>query len=213
MRIERQTPRGPAAATPPQPRLGGVTPAVLAGLLFAAAAGIYAPVFHHPFSSLDDPLCVTENAVVARGLNPSGIAWAFTTFHAANWHPLTWLSHMLDTSLFGMSAGPRLLESALLHGLASALLLQALFRLTGALGPSAFAAAVFALHPVRVESVAWLASRKDVLAELFFALAIDAYARAGRGRRKMAWVPLWMALGLLAKPHPRMPSARPAAAR
>jgi protein O-mannosyl-transferase len=174
--------------------------AILMCLLFAGVMGLYAPVLDHRFLNFDDPVYVTENEVVARGVRAEGIEWAFTTLHSANWHPLTWLSHMLDTSLFGMNAGPRLLENALLHAIASAFLLRALYRLTGALGPSAFAAALFALHPVRVESVAWLAERKDVLAALFFVLALDAYADAGRGRRAMSRVVLWMALGLLAKP-------------
>src|SRR5208282_4215027 len=98
-----------------------------------------------------------------RGLTLGGLVWAFTTFHAANWHPLTWLSHMADCEFFQLNAGAHHAVNALFHAANSALLFVVLWRMTGSIRPAAFVAALFAWHPLHVESVAWVAERKDVL--------------------------------------------------
>ncbi len=143
--------------------------------LFAAVVLVYSQVRTHEFINYDDPLYVTENAHIRNGLTRADVAWAFTTAHDGNWIPLTWLSHMLDCQLFGLQSGLHHLTSVVLHAI-STLLVFALFkRMTGARWPSAFIAAVFALHPLHVESVAWVAERKDVLSALFFVLTLTAY--------------------------------------
>ena len=170
--------------------------------LIAANLIIYAPVRHHDFVRWDDPQYVSENPYVGKGLSWSGLSWALTTGHAANWHPLTWLSHMLDVQLFGLDAGPHHLVSVLLH-IANALLLFAfLHSATGALGRSSFVAGLFALHPLHVESVAWVAERKDVLSTLFLLLTLCAYVLYVREPQLVRYlaVLLLFALGLMAKP-------------
>src|ERR1035437_7627651 len=146
-------------------------------LLAAATLLAYWPVFHCRFLNFDDPDYVTENWVVQRGLTLHGLAWAFTTSHAANWHPLIWLSHMLDCQLFGLGPAAHHATNLLFHILNSLLLFGLLKRMTGALWRSAFVAALFALHPIHVESVAWISERKDVLSTFFGLLSIWAYAR------------------------------------
>jgi tetratricopeptide (TPR) repeat protein len=174
----------------------------IAGLLAAGAAVLYARVAHHPFIYFDDTRYLTENGAVQRGLTWDGVVWAFTTLHASNWHPLTWLSHMLDVQLFGMDAGAHHLVNVLLHAVNAALLFLVLGRMTGAPGRSAVVAALFAVHPLHVESVAWIAERKDLLSTLFGLLALGAYARYVErpGARRYAAVALCLALSLLAKP-------------
>ena len=157
----------------------------------------------HDFVNFDDDDYVYENWHVKRGLTGAGIAWAITTYHAGNWHPLTWLSHMLDCQLYGLKPGGHHLTNVLLHAAAAILLFLALRRMTGALWPSAWVAAVFAIHPLRVESVAWVAERKDVLSGLFFMLTLWFYARYAE--RPASWgryllVVASFALGLTAKP-------------
>ena len=150
----------------------------------------------------DDTRYITENPAVQGGLSAAGVRWAFTTLHASNWHPLTWLSHLLDVSLFGLDARGHHATSVLLHALNAALLFLALERLTGRRWPSAFVAALFGVHPLHVESVAWVAERKDVLAGLFFMLlllAYERYSRRGGTVRYLAVLALF-ALGLAAKP-------------
>jgi protein O-mannosyl-transferase len=162
-------------------------PVLWVGLLLAAAVwGTFYPVLRHEFVNLDDPAYVTANPQVQAGLTWPTACWAFRAVHAGNWHPLTWLSHMLDTQFFGQTpAGPHLVN--LLFHLANTLLLfLALRTMTGALWRPAFAAALFAVHPLRVESVAWVAERKDVLSGLFFMLALWAYARYAQGRKATA---------------------------
>jgi tetratricopeptide (TPR) repeat protein len=184
--------------------------------LAALTVVVYAPVRHYDFVSVDDPVYVSENPVVARGLSWPGVAWAFTSSQAANWHPLTWLSHMLDVQLFGMAPGAHHVTNLVLHVLNTLLLYLLLLRMTGRAGPSAVVAALFAVHPLHVESVAWIAERKDVLSTLFWMLAVWAYlsyvglpafrrgaAAATEGRRRRwsyALMLLWFALGLMAKP-------------
>ena len=140
---------------------------------------IYLPARHHGFIAYDDPDYVSDNARVQNGLSAAGLRWAFTTGHASNWHPLTWLSHMLDAELFGPGpAGPHFVN-ALLHAANTALLFVVLLLLCGGatLWRCAWVAALFALHPLHVESVAWIAERKDVLSAFFFLLSLAAYAR------------------------------------
>ncbi len=171
--------------------------------ILAATWAVYAPVGQHEFVSFDDPDYITSNPHVRRGLSGDGLAWAFRfTLHANNWHPLTWLSHMLDCELFGLDAGRHHLVSVFLHALNAVLLLVALNFMTRAPWPSAFVAALFALHPLRVESVAWVAERKDVLAGMFWMLTLLAYARYVRGPSWQRYVALALTVlaGLLAKP-------------
>ena len=146
-------------------------------LLAAATLLAYWPVFHCLFLNFDDPDYVTDNWVVQRGLTLHGLAWAFITSHAANWHPLTWLSHMLDCQLFGLSPAAHHATNLLFHTLNSLLLFGLLKRMTGALWRSALVAALFALHPIHVESVAWISERKDVLSTFFGLLTLWAYVR------------------------------------
>jgi tetratricopeptide (TPR) repeat protein len=152
--------------------------------------------------SYDDPTYVTENPMVSRGLSLQGIGWAFGAGRASNWHPLTWISLMLDVSLFGLQPGALHVVNVLLHAANGVLLLLLLRRLTGALWPSAMVAGLFALHPMHIESVAWIAERKDVFSTLFGLLTILAYAawtrQPTRGRYAAALV--LFALGLMAKP-------------
>jgi tetratricopeptide (TPR) repeat protein len=188
-----------ARATPTtDPRLPAI--AVALGL---ATLGLYARVRGFPFiDSFDDGAYVTGNPHVTGGLTPANVGWAFTAFTAGNWHPLTLLSHMLDCQLFGVVAGPAHTVNVLLHAANVVLLFLGLAALTGATWRSAFAAGLFAFHPIHVESVAWIAERKDVLSTLFLLLTIGAYARYARTRRALDYA-LTMAslgLGLMAKP-------------
>lgn len=184
-------------------RIGpGAATLVAALLLLAATAAVYAPVRTHEFAGLDVEEYLTGNDAVGRGLTAPGVRWAFTTRHAANWHPVTWLSHQLDVTLFGLAPGRHLVVSAALHAAAALLVLLVFAALTGALWPSAFVAGVFALHPLHVESVAWIVERKDVLSALFWMLTIAAYLGHVR-RRGRWWLPAavgLMAVGLMAKP-------------
>src|SRR5262245_25593557 len=175
---------------------------VAALCLVAANLVVYGRVAGYGFLSLDDDRYVTANPMVLGGLSGKGLIWAFTTFHASNWHPLTWLSHMLDCQLFGAAAGPHHAVSLLIHIASTVVLFLLWTRLTGALLPSFLLAALFSLHPLRVESVAWVAERKDVLGALFWMLTLSAYA-AYVSRAARAWYGATLAvftLGLLAKP-------------
>jgi Flp pilus assembly protein TadD len=164
--------------------------------------GIYAQVIGHQFITLDDPTYIRENPNVNRGVTLAGLAWAFSTFDVANWHPLTWISHMIDCQLFGTNAGRHLLVNMLIHAANTLLIFYFLFRTTHARWPSALVAALFALHPLHVESVAWASERKDTLSTFFGLLSLIAYVRyAGAPSiSRYAWVAITLALGLLAKP-------------
>lgn len=170
--------------------------------LFLLALAVYHQVWRFDFVNFDDPIYVTDNSHVRAGITWAGTAWAFTSYYASNWHPLTWLSHMLDAQMFGMRAGWHHLSSVLIHGLSAMLLFAALKRMTHARWPSAFVAFVFALHPLHVESVAWIAERKDVLCAFFWFLTLWCYARYVEqpSRARYALVLLAFCLGLLAKP-------------
>lgn len=175
---------------------------ILAAVLSVATIGIFGRVLANGFIAYDDPMYLTWNSMVREGVGLRGLAWAFSTFHAGNWHPLTWVSHMADVSLFGMKPWGHHLTSVLLHAVNAALLLLALERLTGQLWRSAIAAALFALHPLRVESVAWAAERKDVLAAFFAIVLLVRYASYARhpSRRSMGILTVVYVLGLMAKP-------------
>ena len=146
---------------------------------------VFGQTLGHEFVNYDDDFYVYENPAVTRGLTLQGIIWAFTHVHCSNWHPLTWVSHMLDCQFYGLSPGGHHLTNILLHTATAILLFLILRQMTGALWRSAFVAAVFAIHPLRVESVAWVAERKDVLSGLFFMLTIGAYARYAQGRSRV----------------------------
>jgi Flp pilus assembly protein TadD len=150
-------------------------PFLLALLLLAATLLLYAPARNFRFLTWDDNVYVTSNSHVPNGLSLATAAWAFTSLEADNWHPLTWLSHLLDSSLFGMDpAGPHCVN-LLIHAANVLLVFFLLYRATGCLGRSFFVAALFALHPLNVESVAWVAERKNVLSTFFFLLAVAGY--------------------------------------
>ena len=174
----------------------------LALILFVLTLALYGRSVAFDFLNYDDDVYVTRNPAVRLGLAPETVRWAFTTDHAANWHPLTWLSHMLDVELFGLEPGAHHLTSAILHALNAALLLLVLSSATKELWPSAFCAAFFALHPLRVESVAWVAERKDVLAGVFWMSTLLAWVRYARrgGWARYAIALGCFVLGLLAKP-------------
>lgn len=171
-------------------------------LLVGATLFAYAPLRENGFVRFDDPIYLTENPHVAAGLSLEGVAWAFTTGHAANWHPLTWLSHMADCQLFGLDPAAHHRTSLLLHAASALVLFFWLSEITRATWKSLFVAGVFALHPLHVESVAWAAERKDVLSTLLGLLSLSCWtswiARGGRWRYGLS-VSLY-ALGLLAKP-------------
>ncbi len=170
--------------------------------LAAATIAAYARVYWNDFIILDDGGYVYGNLNVVTGLSLENLLWAFTTGHEANWHPLTWLSHQADCQIFGVDPGPHHLVNVLLHG-ANALLLFWLFlTLTGAAWRSALVAALFALHPLHVESVAWVAERKDVLSTLFWLLTLHAYVRYVRrpAPKRYLLAILFFTLGLMSKP-------------
>lgn len=163
---------------------------------------LYHPVFHHDFINLDDWQYVLNNREVTTGVTLRGLGWAFTSFHASNWHPLTWLSHMIDVEIYGLDPGGHHGTSFFFHILNTVLLFLILTRMTGAPGKSGIVAALFALHPLHVESVAWVAERKDVLSTFFLFLMLGAYALYVEkpGRWKYGITLVFFTLGLMAKP-------------
>jgi tetratricopeptide (TPR) repeat protein len=170
--------------------------------LYALAMGVFAQTFAHGWANIDDGLYVYENAHIRTGLTVEGLKYAFTQSHGANWHPLTTLSHMIDVQFFGMNPNRHHIASVILH-VANTLLLYVFLKLvTKNAGPSAFAAALFAVHPAHVESVAWIASRKDVLSTLFWLACMLAYLRYTKlpGVRRYCLVTFLMILALMSKP-------------
>ena len=186
------------AAAPPKP--SRTVPILIA--LVALNVFVYWDVQHFAFVNWDDPLYLTENATVQAGLSPANVWWALTTAQSPYWHPLTWLSHMLDVTLYGMDPGPHHVTSLVIHIASTLLLFTVLRRMTKDEGPSAFVAAMFAVHPLHVESVAWLAERKDVLSSFFLLVTIWAYLRYvdRPGWRRYLCVAAAYALALMAKP-------------
>jgi Flp pilus assembly protein TadD len=184
-----------------QPRLVALAIALITLL-------VYLPVCFHDWIFFDDPAYVLDNQIVRQGITRAGIKWAFIGWHASNWHPLTWLSHMLDCQLFGLNPGAQHFVNVLFHAANSALLFVLWHRLTRAFWPSAMVAALFAWHPLHVESVAWIAERKDVLSTFFGLLSLLAYGKyveqrkvpGSRFKVDYALALLFFALGLLAKP-------------
>lgn len=176
--------------------------ALLSLFLVAATMAIYSRVLLNGFVNYDDTLYVTENLHVQQGLTIEGLRWAFTTLDAANWHPLTWLTHMLDVQIYGMNPMGHHATNVLLHGANTLLLFLFLIHATGASWRSFFVAILFGIHPLHVESVAWVAERKDVLSAFFWMLALLAYLRYSRNRcRTTYFTVLWFfAAALLSKP-------------
>ena len=174
---------------------------VLAVVLAGVTAFVYAPVAGFAFVSLDDPLYITGNEWVLRGLDAESIEWAFTQSVGANWLPLTFLSHMLDIEWFGLDPGAHHVTNLVLHIVATLLLFAVLISMTGRSLPSALVAAAFALHPLHVESVAWVTERKDVLSGVFAFGTIAAYLRFARlgGVGRYLVVMILLLLGLMSK--------------
>src|SRR5438093_10791525 len=237
VKLKKASPTRPAASGDSRTRndrlIASVVCILLAGIVWIA----FGQTLHHDFVNYDDGPYVYDNPRRISGLTPGNIQWAFTHVHAANWHPLTTISHMLDCQLYGLQPWGHHLTNILLHAAAAILLFFALRELTGgghaatgigssavasakaddagrdqrsrlqgrgSLWPSAFVAAVFAIHPAHVESVAWVAERKDVLSAVFFMLTLWAYARYARSDRfswrRYATVLVLFALGLMCKP-------------
>jgi len=163
---------------------------------------VFGQTLRHDFVNYDDPRYVYQNTRITNGLNIAAVAWAFTHIHAENWHPLTTITHMLDCQLYGLRAGGHHLTNVLLHAVAVVLLFVVLQQMTGALWRSAFVAAVFAIHPLHVESVAWIAERKDVLSGVFFVLTLMAYTHYARAPSIWRYliVAFAFALALMSKP-------------
>ncbi len=180
------------------PRFEAVLFAVLAlSILFS-----YGNILTHAFTGYDDDKYVTENPQVQQGMTTENILWAFRSIHASNWHPLTWLSHMLDVELFGMNSGGHHFTSLLLHLLNSLLLFAVLQRMTGEIWKSWAVAMLFAVHPLHVESVAWIAERKDVLSTFFGLLVLRSYALHVKNPKTNRYLPIiaWYLFSLLSKP-------------
>lgn len=175
---------------------------ILAAVLAVAVLAVYGTITDHQFINYDDPRYVSENEAVQRGLDAESVRWALTQLAPFYWQPLTWLSHMLDIEMYGLHAGRHLLTNVLFHAASSVCLFLLLLKASGLRWPSFLAAALFALHPLRVESVAWAAERKDVLSTFFLVLTLWAYVAYGR-RRSLArylLVTLSLSLGLMSKP-------------
>src|SRR5581483_9824349 len=189
--------------TSPRPRLDEKSvDGLVCVVLGLATLALFFPASHYQFNNYDDTQYVLGNSHVQSGLTPGNILWALTSGYAANWHPLTWISHMLDCQLYGLWAGGHHLTNVLFHTANSILLYGLWRRMTGAVWRSAFVAALFAWHPMHVESVAFVAERKDVLSAFFGFFALWAYIDYARepSRRRLATVCVVYALGLMSKP-------------
>ena len=179
-----------------------VTGLLVCLVLVAITWAVFGQTLAHDFVNFDDHVYIYENPIVVRGLSTEGIIGAFTHTHARNWHPLTTLSHMLDCQLYGLNAGGHHLTNVILHTISVLLLFLVLKQMTGAFWQSALVAGVFAIHPLHVESVAWIAERKDVLSAVFFMLTLAAYARYARAPSPARYllVALLFVFGLMSKP-------------
>jgi tetratricopeptide (TPR) repeat protein len=171
-------------------------------ILAAVTWVVFGQTVNHDFVAYDDPTYVYANPRIAAGVTAGGVVAAFTHPHARNWHPITTISHMLDCQFFGLNPAGHHLVNVLLHTATVLLLFSVLHGMTGALGRSAFVAAAFAIHPLRAESVAWIAERKDVLSGVFFMLMLVAYVHFVRRRslKNYLWVALLFSFGLMSKP-------------
>ncbi len=179
------------------------TVVAVSGLLLLAIATVFGQTLRHEFVEYDDQTYVYENPLIRAGITERGLQAALTKPHALNWHPLTTISHILDCQFYGLNPQWHHLTNVVLHAATALLLLLVLSRMTGRFWPSAFVAAVFAIHPLHVESVAWVAERKDVLSGLFFALTLGAYVRYCRrpfSLGRYLTVVVCFALGLMSKP-------------
>jgi protein O-mannosyl-transferase len=201
---ERERERDREREHEPKPWRSGVPrrPAVVALLLSALTLFAYLPVLQNELVDYDDDYYISQNPHVTPGLTLAGAKWALTESYGANWYPLTWLSLMADTELFGTSARGYHAMNLAYHLAGTLLLLYVFLRMTGSLWASAFVAAVYALHPTHVESVAWAAERKDVLSGLFWMLTLWAYVRfsSSPAPRRLGLVALFLSLGLMSKP-------------
>lgn len=175
---------------------------LIVALIVAMILAVYWQVRDYPLIPFDDDRYITENTPVLAGLTRNGVVWAFTTSYMGNWHPLTWLSHMADVHIFGLSAGWYHLVNVFFHGANAVLLFLALWKMTEGMWQSAFVAALFAVHPLHVESVAWVAERKDVLSTFFWMLTLWSYAGyvESRSRARYLLVTVFFLFGLLSKP-------------
>lgn len=162
----------------------------------------FGPVRKNGFVNYDDRLYITTNPYLIKGITTDSLIWAFTKPYASNWHPLTWLSHMLDCEIYGLNPAGHHITSVIIHIITTVLLFRVFFRMTGAIWPSAFVAAVFAVHPLHTESVAWAAERKDVLSGLFWILTMLAYVRYAErpNLKRYALVLAAFILGIMSKP-------------
>jgi protein O-mannosyl-transferase len=195
--------RSPKAEEIPLPHSAAPRATILGVSIFLMAITwlVFGETLRHPSINFDDQAYVFENPKINTGLTSTGVLWAFTHSHAENWHPLTSISHMLDCQLFGLQAGWHHFTNVLLHTIAVILLFLVFREMTGALWRSAFVAALFAIHPLRVESVAWIAERKDVLSGVFFMLTLGAYVRYVREPSSIRYliVAVLFGLGLMTK--------------
>src|SRR6185437_5387253 len=171
-------------------------------LLTGLSLAVFSHTIYYNFVNFDDDVYIYNAPAIRAGLTLQGIAAAFISPHAGNWHPLTTLSHMLDCGLYGLNAGGHHATNVVLHTIAALLLFRVLQQMTGAFWKSAIVAALFAIHPLHVESVAWVSERKDVLSAVFFFLMLDAYNRYARAPSVMRYlaVAVLFAAGLMSKP-------------
>jgi hypothetical protein len=160
---------------------------------------LYSQAVQFDYLNWDDPLYVTENRVVQEGLTLQGLTWAFTEFRVVNWHPVTWLSHMADVSMFGMDPAGHHASSLVIHAINASLVFVFLMKATGRMPPALFAALLFAVHPTHVESVAWISERKDLLSTFFLLLAMIVYISSIAWRPRMILVFICLTLGLMSK--------------
>jgi len=183
--------------------LSGNRAYLLGLLLIIFTVALYYPVRTHPYVNYDDNVYVTDNVHIQNGLTWDTVTWAFVTDHSGNWHPLTWLSHALDVEMYDLTPGGHHQTSMLLHALNAALLFWVLLRATGYAGRSFMVAALFAVHPVNVESVVWISERKTVLSMMFFLLALGAWRWYAAKPHPLRYtvVAVLFALGLMAKPQ------------
>ena len=186
----------------PEKAASPITLFFICALLITTICIPYLQVINHGFINYDDNSYILNNPNVISGLNIHNVIWAFTTFYFSYWHPLTWLSHMLDCQVFGLNPGMHHLVNVLFHIINTLLLFVVFFRMTGALWKSFFIAALFGLHPLHVESVAWASERKDVLSTFFWMLTMMGYLWYVKQRNIHRYLPMiiFYMLGLLSKP-------------